>query len=48
MDSIAKSKTHAFGTTLTLRAIFWSPLANGMRRLARWRKRGLSRRGSLS
>ncbi len=41
MDSIAKSKTHAFGTTLTLRAIFWSPLANGMRRLARWRKRGL-------
>ena len=40
MDTIAQSSKHVSGTTLTLRQIFWSPLANGMRRLARWRKRG--------
>ena len=41
MDTIKSSRTHAPNAALTLRQIFWSPLANGMRRLARWRKRGL-------
>jgi hypothetical protein len=41
MDTTArqpkKSVSHAVPT---LYQLFWSPLANGMRRLARWRKRG--------
>ena len=41
MDTVRNTKTNVSGTPLTLRQIFWSPLADGMRRLARWRKRGL-------
>jgi len=39
-----KTSASASGATPTLYQIFWSPFANGMRRLARWRKRGLPAR----